>query len=457
MTEQTSAIVQLAVVGHTNAGKTSLLRTLLYTREFGEVATRPSTTRSVVAQGVWVEGRQLFSFYDTPGLESGSELFAELEQQQEQYRHDGPAQIRAFLQSPAADAYYAQEAKVLRQLLQSDAAFYVIDSRDPVLPKYQDELHILARCGRPLLPVLNFTASANNRVEEWRSALAKLGLHVVVAFDSVAPPEGGERYLLQSLATVLPSAEREIQQLISQREQERQQRVAQSLTVIAELLMDVAAQHASIASDASEAQQCRAVETFQQQIRAREQHATHAILARFAFLPEDALFDHLDAAAGRWQDDLFDQATLKAWGKDTGFGVGAGAAAGAGVDVLVGGLSLGLGTALGAAAGGLYQSWRHLGRKLQERIQGQRVLHIDAVALVTIAARQLYLVQQLSQRGHAATTAVNISEQHRFSKAQAQQLEKHLQPLLTRAPDPDRNAIRRDLEHLLTQLLAAPA
>ena len=37
----------LAVVGHTNVGKTSLLRTLTRDVGFGEVSHRPSTTRHV--------------------------------------------------------------------------------------------------------------------------------------------------------------------------------------------------------------------------------------------------------------------------------------------------------------------------------------------------------------------------------------------------------------------------
>ena len=39
--------LKLAVVGHTNVGKTSLLRTLTRDVGFGEVSHRPSTTRHV--------------------------------------------------------------------------------------------------------------------------------------------------------------------------------------------------------------------------------------------------------------------------------------------------------------------------------------------------------------------------------------------------------------------------
>src|SRR5690606_39997878 len=66
-------------------------------------------------------------------------------------RLDGPARIGRFLNTREATRRFEQEAKVLRQLLASDAAFYVIDARDPVLGKHRDELEILAACARPLL------------------------------------------------------------------------------------------------------------------------------------------------------------------------------------------------------------------------------------------------------------------------------------------------------------------
>ena len=46
MTEQTAPLT-LAVVGHTNVGKTSLLRTLTRDVGFGAISHRPSTTQHV--------------------------------------------------------------------------------------------------------------------------------------------------------------------------------------------------------------------------------------------------------------------------------------------------------------------------------------------------------------------------------------------------------------------------
>ena len=48
--------LKLAVVGHTNVGKTSLLRTLTRDVGFGEVSHRPSTTRHVEGARLSVDG-----------------------------------------------------------------------------------------------------------------------------------------------------------------------------------------------------------------------------------------------------------------------------------------------------------------------------------------------------------------------------------------------------------------
>ena len=61
-----SAPLKLALVGHTNVGKTSLLRTLTRDIGFGEVSHRPSTTRHVEGARLSVDGQPLLELYDTP-------------------------------------------------------------------------------------------------------------------------------------------------------------------------------------------------------------------------------------------------------------------------------------------------------------------------------------------------------------------------------------------------------
>ena len=180
MTKPWKPPLKLAVVGHTNVGKTSLLRTLTRDVGFGEVSHRPSTTRHVEGARLSVDGEPLLDLFDTPGLEDAIALLDYLERlERPGERLDGPARLARFLEGSEARQRFEQEAKVLRQLLTCDAGLYVIDAREPVLSKYRDELEVLASCGKPLLPVLNFVSSANHREPDWREALARLGLHAL--------------------------------------------------------------------------------------------------------------------------------------------------------------------------------------------------------------------------------------------------------------------------------------
>ena len=104
--------IEVAVVGHTNAGKTSLLRTLTRRADFGTVSERPGTTRHVEAIELVVDGRPALRFLDTPGLEDSTALMARLRAQDATLAP--PERIRAFLATPEATGRFEQEAKVLR-------------------------------------------------------------------------------------------------------------------------------------------------------------------------------------------------------------------------------------------------------------------------------------------------------------------------------------------------------
>ncbi|MDH4871728.1 GTPase/DUF3482 domain-containing protein [Pseudomonas sp. BN515] len=399
--------LKLAVVGHTNVGKTSLLRTLLRDRAFGEVSHRPSTTRHVEGARLSVDGQPLLELYDTPGLEDAIALLDHLERlDRPGERLDGPARLARFLDGSEARQRFEQEAKVLRQLLASDAGLYVIDAREPVLAKYRDELAVLAMCGRPLLPVLNFVASENHREADWREALARLGLHALVRFDSVAPPLDGEQRLYDSLALLLERARPQLQRLVDDHQAQRRLRLDAGSRLIAELLLDVAACRRSV--PAQEAAVLAATETLRQQVRQREQRCVEALLRLYAFGQADASASDLPLLGGRWGDDLFNPETLKQLGVRLGGGMAAGAAAGAGVDLLVGGVTLGAAAALGAIAGGAWQTVGHYGERLLGKIKGQRELTVDDAILRLLALRQRQLLQALDARGHAAFEAVRI-------------------------------------------------
>ena len=403
------APLRIAVVGHTNVGKTSLLRTLLRDSGFGEVSHRPSTTRHVEGARLSVDGSALLELYDTPGLEDAIALLDHLERlERPGERLDGPARTQRFLDGSEARQRFEQEAKVLRQLLASDAGLYVIDAREPVLAKYKDELTVLAGCGKPLLPVLNFSASEAQREGEWRDALARLGLHALVRFDTVAPPLDGEQRLYESLALLVESARPQLQRLIADHAAQAQARQQAGARLIAELLLDCAACRRSVAAQAQIEQD--EINQLRQAVRQREQQCVEALLRLYAFRRDDARAGELPLADGRWGDDLFNPETLRLLGVRVGGGMAAGAAAGAGVDLLVGGLTLGAAALLGALAGGGLQTARSYGSRLLGKLKGQRELSVDDNVLRLLALRQRQLLTALNARGHAATSAIQLDQ-----------------------------------------------
>ncbi|MGX5914536.1 GTPase/DUF3482 domain-containing protein [Aliidiomarina sp. Khilg15.8] len=400
--------LDIAVVGHTNVGKTSLLRTLLRDPDFGEVASQPSTTRHVArAMLQSVHGDKL-ALYDTPGLEDGIGLYEYLEQLQgSTTRHDGPALLQLFLESPEASHSFAQEAKVIRQLGNCDAAFYVIDARDPVLPKFQDELSILTKAGKPLLPVLNFTASSDAKSQAWQEALARVNLHAWVEFDSVAPQQDGERQVFRQLQALLPAQQALLQNFIDTHVQLRQQQRDAAFHQVADMLVDCAAFRLRVERDDDDDVQ-QAIEALQEQLRQRERACVACLLRLFHFRADDASFDAIPLSQGRWEDDLFNPQTLRQFGIQAGTGAAAGAVAGAGVDVLFAGTTLGAGTLIGATVGGVWQSWQRYGQRLRDKVRGYHELTAEDGIIELLARRQLQLIEVLQKRGHAATEQAHI-------------------------------------------------
>ncbi|WP_313697010.1 GTPase/DUF3482 domain-containing protein [Achromobacter sp.] len=403
----TDPLIRIALVGHTNTGKTSLLRTLTRDTTFGEVADRPGTTRHVEGARLRLDGRPVLEWFDTPGMEDSIALLEYLERlDRPGERLDGPARVRRFLDTPEAHGRYEQEARVLTKMLDCDAALYVIDARDPVLGKHRDELAILAACGRPLLPVLNFVNAPAHRADEWRDAMARLGLHAVVEFDTVAPPLDGEQQLYAKLGVLLDRHAGALTRLADSLAAQRRERHAAAYELVADLLIDVAALHLSSPSD--EAALAAASSQLRDQVRQREQTCVNALLALYNFRATDYADDALPLQGERWGMDLFHPQALKDMGVQVGMGAAAGAMAGAAVDLMSAGLSLGTGMLIGAAAGGLWQGVEKLGKRVAGKLRGYREISVDDAVLRLLALRQRQLIEALERRGHAAREPLRL-------------------------------------------------
>ncbi|CAJ50946.1 DUF3482 domain-containing protein [Bordetella avium] len=397
-------ILKIAVVGHSNTGKTSLLRTLTRDPDFGEVADTAGTTRHVQGVLTRMPGEGAIEWFDTPGMEDSVALLEYLDDIAP--RLDGPARIRRFLDTPEAQGRYEQEARVLTKLLDCDAGLYVIDARDPVLSKHRDELALLAACGRPLLPVLNFVHAPGHRAAEWRTAMARLGLHAVLEYDTVAPPLDGEQQLYARLIVLLDRHAAMLTGFSSALAQERAMRRQAACRIAAELLIDVAALRLQSAPETVEQTSAE----LRDQVRTREQVCVQALLKLYNFHRDDYRADALPLHGERFSMDLFHPQALKDMGIQLGVGAAAGAMAGAAVDLALAGMSLGTGMLIGAAAGGLWQGASRLGKRLSGKLRGYHELSVDDGILRLLALRQQQLITALEGRGHAARSPIALPQ-----------------------------------------------
>jgi len=402
--------IRIAVVGHANAGKTSLLRTLTRRANFGEVSERPGTTRHVEAVDLRVEGAAAVRFLDTPGLEDGVALREHIDGLDK--AATPPERIRQFLQGPEAHGVFEQEAKVLRALLEVDAAFLVIDAREPVLPKFRAEIELLAACARPVLPVLNFVRDAASREVAWKELLSAYGLHVVVRFDAAAPFVGAERELYRDLATLLRDRRAALDRVAECLEAEAAQRRRAAGTRIADLLVDAASMRRTASADdfADPPTRQRLVAELQKSVFDKAQRCADDLLALHGFREGDADEAALPLLEGRWAMDFFNPEALKDAGILLGKGVAVGAAVGVVADLALAGLSLGAGAALGGAIGGaVSQGLGPLGRKLVNKLRDVHELTVEDRVLLVLAAWQLELLRALESRGHAAVDRIASS------------------------------------------------
>jgi transposase len=413
-----SSTIRIAVIGHTNAGKTSLLRTLMRDRAFGEVSSRPATTRHVEATTLRLPGALELELADTPGLEDSMGLLDALHAADPSPRATGAARIAAFLAGPLATGDFAQEAKALRQLLASDLALYVVDAREPVLGKYQDEFAIIAASGRPCLVVLNFIATPAAEPARWRTALQSAGIHNVSTFDTVVFDAEDERRLWQQIGLLLPAAEAHCTALVAARARELLAQREQAARLIADALIDCLALRELLDG--------RGRSALVDKVRRREHALSRDLLGLFRFVEADFAGCDLPLAGAVWTFDAFDTDLLKELGLSLGTSAAKGAAAGAVVDALTAFHSLGAATLIGGALGAGLDAASRIGRHARERWRGERYEQLDEAAALFIARRAVLLVQDLSCRGHAAMSPLAARTELGKSLPDEERLRKYL-------------------------------
>lgn len=227
-----TAIVNLSLVSHTNAGKTTLARTLLR-RDVGEVRDAPHVTTTVAAyELVATPEGDVLQLWDTPGF-SGAERLAD--------RLIGSANPVGWLLSQAWDRMVDRDfflsQRAMRNVRETtDVVLYVVDaSEDPATADYLGpELKLLGWMGKPVLVLLNQLGAPH----DWAASLARQAcVRGVLGFDAFARCWVQEHVLLERIAALLPDHKRASFDRLAARWRERNEEVfRRSMHVLASQL-----------------------------------------------------------------------------------------------------------------------------------------------------------------------------------------------------------------------------
>lgn len=402
-------IMHVAVLGHANAGKTALLRTLTRTHSFGKVSDLPDTTQKPERVSVTLGGTERLRFIDTPGFGDPVGLSGYL------LALDGPssmsARIATFLRGPEAKHTFYPEAQAMTAAASADVVLYVVDTREAPLPKFQYELDMLLALGKPVLPVRNFTSHPRSRAAEWDAVFVGNNLFNAVTFDAVAPDPDSEADLYGALAKSAAEWRSYLDDFVKALAAEAEQKRVAAGKRIAELLVQAAAARDTISKDdfADPDKRDTFTRTFKRKIIGMERDCVDDLLAVYRFRDEDADLDML-AVSDRWEADLFNPETLRQAGMHLTGGAAIGAGVGVAVDLAFAGLTLGAGAAIGAAIGGAAsQGMTQFGRKVYHKVRGIQEISASNDVLAVMASHMVELVRILEHRPHAASGKIKLS------------------------------------------------
>ncbi len=202
------ATLTLSLVSHTNAGKTTLARTLLR-QDVGEVRDAPHVTEFASTHELITspEGDRL-CLSDTPGFGDSARLVRRLEQQ---------GTPLGWLLSQVWDRWRDRPLWASQQALRhvqadSDVVLYLVNAAEsPAAAGYvQPEMRLLAWVGKPVLVLLNQLGVPRSAAEEaadvaaWREHLARWPLvHAVLPLDAFARCWVHEATLLATVQAAL--------------------------------------------------------------------------------------------------------------------------------------------------------------------------------------------------------------------------------------------------------------
>ncbi|BDD88819.1 GTPase/DUF3482 domain-containing protein [Desulfofustis limnaeus] len=341
-------IPEIAIIGHPNEGKSSVLSTLAEDDSV-VISPLPGETTRCRTFPIVIDNREILRFTDTPGFQNPVRLLAELKRS----GLSGTSGLEHLHNLTSSRPEFREDHELIQPLRRGSGLIYVVDGSRPPRQVDRAEMELLRRLGRPRMAVLNCKRDEERFLPDWKEQLTQ-HFNSWRLFNAHRATYAERIDLLTALTSIDQDWQPVLNAVISAFEHDWQRRVKTSADIICTLLTDVLTlklyQDCRPGDDEGRLRDrlftrySRSViemeQTAQQQLRPLFKHNIFTIR-----LPPHSLL----------HEDLFSERTWQLLGLSKKqmllLGSLGGAAVGAGVDVAALGHGLGLFTVLGGAAG----------------------------------------------------------------------------------------------------------
>jgi len=339
---------EIAIIGHPNEGKSSVLSTLAEDDSV-RISSTPGETTECRTFPVIIDGKELLRFTDTPGFQYPQQILEALKTFSGN-SEERLSQLREFTRSSPE---LADDHELLRPVVRGAGIIYVVDGSRPVRSVDRAEMEILRLIGRPRMAVINCKDDNFEYLDDWKDEFRKR-FNANRLFNAHRATYVERIELLESLKAIDQDWHSILNEIIESFKADWESRTRTCAEIICSLLKRSLTlqltENISTGEDSGRKESVL-VQKYSKRVMDMEAQAHQQIRALF----KHNIFDYKLSKHSVLREDLFNEKTWQLLGLTRkqfmilgGLG---GAAIGAGIDIAALGHGLGLFTALGGIAG----------------------------------------------------------------------------------------------------------
>ena len=413
MNDQT--LPSLAIVGHPNKGKSSIVSTLSQDSSVG-ISPVSGTTVMNREFPMRVDGTTLYKLVDTPGFQRAR---AALDWMQRHSRSasDHRQIVEEFVQTHAQDSKFEAECQLLSPILEGAGILYVIDGSTPYGSEYDAEMEILRWTGQPSMALINQIGDAEY-FDQWQQPLGQY-FKIVRTFDAQAASFERQIQLLTGFSELAEDWREPLQKAAAILREQRKHQIRQASYLITDMLVSISNYSLKVPAKDPEDQEALNQQTMQFQRSLAEMESTNRKEVEQLFL-----YDQLERTESEFtlsEEDLFSESTWSVFGLTRDqlvtTGIVGGAAGGTLLDLGSGGLTMFLGSGIGALVGGA-SAWFGSQKMVKTRVLGLPLGGSEWVIGPVVnpnfpwvlLGRAINHLQHLCRRTHARRDAMVLGE-----------------------------------------------